>query len=112
MAPPAEDYTALFDINLPSKTAKYKNCSKTYTFHPQETGYSTLKRHYQSNHEEIFARFSNKRQGGSDTGQISLTKYFKAAKVADFSVVQKLALSFCTAAHPIPLNYYEDQSVT
>ena len=39
MTPPSEDYTALFNINLPSKTATCKNCSKTYTFHPQVTGW-------------------------------------------------------------------------
>ena len=89
----SRDYAALYDYYPAQGVVHCENCPKIFKFHPQKTGYTTIKEHYATTHPEEFRQFNLKRNQAESVP--SVAKFFKSDKKCEkMSKNQKLALSF------------------
>ena len=51
----SSDYATLYDYYPAQGVVHCKNCPKIFKFHPQKTGYTTIKEHYATTHPEEFS---------------------------------------------------------
>ena len=106
----SSDYATLYDYCPAQGVVHWKNCPKIFKFHPQKTGYTTIKEHYATTYPEEIRQFNLRRNQAESVP--SVAKSFKSDKKCEkMSKNQKLALSFCVSAHPLPFNFYEDDAV-
>ena len=100
------DYSKLFTFT-PDQAA-CKNCAKHFVFHPQRTGYSTIRRHAETKHEVSYKRAKLNADAASTS---TITAHFQSGSKKPETEAGKIAFMICCSQHVLPLSWVDDPIV-